>query len=193
MNWLVLILIALLVFFVSYVTYQAGKEKGEKLGCEKANWHALVKGITDPELELAWLDAVRKMYNIFTVKNSDYGRNTGAMGGVRGIALRLGDKVGRLWTLTGLSGESSVRRVQDESLVDTFLDVANYGIIGYLMITGVWPKSSVEAVIGKKAVTHLLIDAFPDLSEEARMELYAAFMTQEVVETMDASIFRVVT
>ena len=75
----------------------------------------------------------------------DYGLGNIALGGnlespedqkyaLQGIQIRLNDKINRLKNL--LKNDKSY--VEDESLEDTFIDIANYGIIGILLGKGKW-------------------------------------------------------
>ena len=75
----------------------------------------------------------------------DYGLGNIALGGnlnssddknyaLQGIQIRLNDKVNRLKNLFK-NGENFVK---DESVEDTFMDIANYGIIGLLLLKDKW-------------------------------------------------------
>ena len=70
-------------------------------------------------------------------KQLDYGPNNIAQapgGPLNGLRVRIFDKVSRINNLidTGVAPEN-------ESLRDSFLDLANYGVIGLMVIDGVWP------------------------------------------------------
>ena len=71
-------------------------------------------------------------------KQADYGPNNIAMcpiGPINGLIVRLYDKVARLSNLekTGLAP-------QNESKLDTGLDIANYGTIISMVVTERWPN-----------------------------------------------------
>ena len=69
-------------------------------------------------------------------KNADYGPKniSEAPGGpINGLTVRLYDKVARLGNLTATGSTP-----KHESIRDTFLDIANYGIIGLLVLDGKW-------------------------------------------------------
>lgn len=107
------------------------------------DWSCLATGDSgNVGLEKAWLAGVQRMYILFCKKNHDYGANNLAMGGVKGIVLRLGDKISRLWQLAGLA-ENKSAKVSNESVEDNLLDVANYGLVGYLIASGKWPKATI--------------------------------------------------
>lgn len=102
----------------------------------------------DPEILIAWLRAVQRITDTFVAKNRDYGSKNIASGWLSGVVVRIGDKTSRLWNLVLNKHENEV----DESVADTFLDLAAYGIIGYLMATDDWERSEVSQTIGLPAL-----------------------------------------
>ena len=66
---------------------------------------------------------VREMKSIFTVKNADYG-SAFRFWGIPGLVVRIGDKYLRLVQLTQRGYK---RKVEDERIPDTALDLVNYG------------------------------------------------------------------
>ena len=70
-------------------------------------------------------------------KQQDYGSTNISASGEIGVAVRLQDKVSRMRhiLLKGMRGEKGVN---NEPLVDTYQDVANYGMIGMLLNRGHW-------------------------------------------------------
>ena len=74
-----------------------------------------------------------KLNDIYIRKNKDYGDSVGKMFeklGIISIITRLGDKYNRLENLC--CKPDSERQVLDESIIDTFIDIANYAIIGLI-------------------------------------------------------------
>jgi hypothetical protein len=69
-------------------------------------------------------------------KQKDYGPKNITRFGVRGISVRLYDKVERLANLLMDRNESP----QNESLEDTFRDITNYGLIGLMLLSDEWPN-----------------------------------------------------
>lgn len=70
-------------------------------------------------------------------KQRDYGPKNiaSAPGGpVNGLMVRMYDKIARIENLnhSGVDPEN-------ESLLDSFMDLANYGIIGVMVLRGMWP------------------------------------------------------
>jgi len=71
-----------------------------------------------------------KLNEIYQAKNRDYGNSFGEMYkklGIISAITRIGDKYNRLVSL-GTKSESE-RRVKDESIKDTLMDLANYAIM----------------------------------------------------------------
>jgi len=70
-------------------------------------------------------------------KQMDYGSTNIAACGELGVAFRIQDKCSRLRNLLlkELKGDSSINH---ESLEDTYLDSANYAMIGLLLNRGLW-------------------------------------------------------
>jgi len=100
---------------------------------------------TYPIIEEEFSKTQKELYNLFSKKMMDYGLGNIALGGnlespedqkyaLQGIQIRLNDKINRLKNLLK-NGKSYV---EDESLEDTFIDIANYGIIGILLGKGKW-------------------------------------------------------
>ena len=89
----------------------------------------------------------KEMYKMFARKHMDYGLNNIALGGdlnndddkkfsLTGLCIRLTDKISRLKNLL-VNGRSFVK---GEGMEDTFIDIANYGIIGLLVGRDKWKK-----------------------------------------------------
>ena len=100
-----------------------------------------------PELAEEFQNIQEEMYEIFARKHMDYGLNNIALGGnltnqedkkfsLTGLCIRLTDKISRLKNLL-INGKNFV---EGESMEDTFIDIANYGIIGLLVGRDKWKK-----------------------------------------------------
>ena len=100
-----------------------------------------------PELSKEFKNIQEEMYEMFARKHMDYGLNNISLGGdlknpndkkfsLTGLAIRLTDKISRLRNLL-TNGKNYVK---GESMEDTFIDVANYGIIGMLVGRDKWKK-----------------------------------------------------
>ncbi len=75
---------------------------------------------------------IREMRFTFVRKNADYG-SAFLFWGIPGLVVRIGDKYLRL---TQLSKKRYKRKVQDEKIPDTALDLANYGIMLLMLLQG---------------------------------------------------------
>ena len=101
-----------------------------------------------PELSQEFQTIQKEMYEMFAAKHMDYGLNNITLGGdilnsekdkkfsLTGLAIRLTDKISRLKNLL-INGRAFVK---GEGMEDTFLDIANYGIIGLLVGRNKWKK-----------------------------------------------------
>lgn len=113
------------------------------------DWAEMATGCSgDIEIEKGWLRAAQELFELLCKKQHDYGATNIAVGGLDGIAIRISDKVSRLWKLRGLgayrdSGGSTPANT-DESLRDTLLDLADYGIIATLVNDGTWKTITLE-------------------------------------------------
>ena len=100
-----------------------------------------------PELAEEFQNIQEEMYEMFARKHMDYGLNNITLGGnltnqedkkfsLTGLCIRLTDKISRLKNLL-INGKNFV---EGESMEDTFIDIANYGIIGLLVGRDKWKK-----------------------------------------------------
>jgi hypothetical protein len=101
-----------------------------------------------PELSEEFKNIQNEQYELFARKMMDYGLNNVTLGGdivnnsedkkfsLTGLTIRLTDKINRLRNLV-VSGKQYVK---DEGMEDTFIDIANYGIIGMLVGRNRWKK-----------------------------------------------------
>ena len=75
----------------------------------------------------------KEIHETFIAKNNDYGDSVHDLFEKLGpitLATRLGDKYNRICSL--LTKGLDKQLVKSESILDTFLDLANYAIIGYI-------------------------------------------------------------
>ena len=101
-----------------------------------------------PELSEEFQNIQEEQYELFARKHLDYGLNNITLGGdtvnnsddkkfsLTGLAIRLTDKISRLRNLM-VNGRNYVK---GEGMEDTFIDIANYGIIGLLVGRDKWKK-----------------------------------------------------
>ena len=90
----------------------------------------------------------KEQYNLFAGKMLDYGLGNIALGSnlaedediqlsLTGVWLRCNDKINRLKNMLKRKGKSYV---SDEPMIDSFIDISNYGIIAQLVMRGKWKK-----------------------------------------------------
>lgn len=97
-----------------------------------------------PTIYNAYRDVVDEQFVLFCKKHLDYGMHNITAGtnldsndevefAMTGLWYRLSDKINR-WKNMIISG----RKAENETLVDTFQDITNYGIIAQLVQKGKW-------------------------------------------------------
>ena len=97
-----------------------------------------------PTIYNAYQEIVDEQFELFARKHLDYGMHNVSAGtnlensdevefAMTGLWYRLSDKINR-WKNMIISG----RKAQNETLIDTFQDVTNYGIIAQLVKRGLW-------------------------------------------------------
>jgi hypothetical protein len=82
----------------------------------------------EPENILMHRRLLQEMHELYCMKNADYGDSFHLSFEEEGMAMariRLGDKMNRFKTLT----RSETAMVQDESIRDTLIDLANYAVM----------------------------------------------------------------
>ena len=99
-------------------------------------------GQVKPEAELGFDATVRGYFNynaeLLLSKHSDYGpRNIADSPGgpINGLRVRLHDKMARINHLV-----DNQQDAVNEPLRDSFMDLANYAMIGLLVLDGKWPE-----------------------------------------------------
>lgn len=96
------------------------------------------KGVSTSEMAFNIYDIQDELVALLLKKHEDYGPKniSNAPGGpLNGLNVRMYDKLARLDNLI-----SNGKNPKNESLRDTFLDLANYAIIGLLVLDGKWEK-----------------------------------------------------
>ena len=97
-----------------------------------------------PTIYNGYKSIIDEQFELFARKHLDYGMHNVSAGtnlensdevefAMTGLWYRLSDKINR-WKNMIISG----RKAQNESLIDTFQDVTNYGIIAQLVKRGMW-------------------------------------------------------
>ena len=110
-----------------------------------------LKAVTDfektyPELSYEFQQIQREQYELFAAKMMDYGLQNIALGStlekeedinlsITGIWLRCNDKINRL---KNLLQHNKKNYVKGEAMIDSFIDISNYGIIAQLVMRDKW-------------------------------------------------------
>ncbi len=100
-----------------------------------------------PEMAKAFKDICTEQYELFCMKQVNYGPKNIAVGSdlstdedvklsLTGLWFRMNDKIERLKQLLIFGKKDYV----DESIEDSFQDVSNYGIIAQIVSRGKWGK-----------------------------------------------------
>jgi hypothetical protein len=101
---------------------------------------------TYPELAKEFQQIQREQYELFACKMMDYGLSNISLGStlekeedislsITGIWLRCNDKINRLKNLLQRNGKNYVK---GEAMIDSFIDISNYGIIAQLVMKNKW-------------------------------------------------------
>lgn len=85
----------------------------------------------------AWRDEVNQIELLFQAKHKSYGPDNISATELKGIVVRLWDKINRLRRCVL---ENNEEVLSDETLEDTLQDVADYAIIGLLLLHEIWPE-----------------------------------------------------
>lgn len=99
-----------------------------------------------PTIYEGFVQIQREQLELFAKKHLDYGMNNVSAGSnletpeevsfaITGLWYRISDKVSRWKNLT-----MSKREANNESLLDSFQDITNYGIITQLVARGMWRR-----------------------------------------------------
>ena len=102
---------------------------------------------TYPTLAKEFKKIQNEQYDLFAKKMMDYGLGNIALGSLledeedkklslTGVWLRCIDKINRLKNLL----KTGKNYVEGEGIIDSFIDIANYGIIALLVIRNKWKK-----------------------------------------------------
>lgn len=97
-----------------------------------------------PTIYDGYKSIIDEQFELFAKKHLDYGMHNVSAGtnldtqdevefAMTGLWYRLSDKINR-WKNMIISG----RKAQNETLIDTFQDITNYGIIAQLVQKGLW-------------------------------------------------------
>lgn len=88
------------------------------------------------ELDRAFQEVLQELHRLWRLKQQSYGPHNIAAFGERGCLIRANDKIQRLIRLvwSGLTNP-----LDDETIEDTWKDLANYAIMAIMCRRGEWP------------------------------------------------------
>lgn len=100
-----------------------------------------------PEMTKEFKAIQREQYELFCIKQNDYGTGNIAMGtmldtpdnirlSLTGLIVRMNDKINRLLNLVVKNGETP----ENEPISDSFKDLSVYGIMSQIVADGKWGK-----------------------------------------------------
>ena len=101
---------------------------------------------TYPHLATEFKKIQEEQYELFASKMMDYGLSNISLGStleddedvqmsLTGVWLRVNDKINRLKNMLKRKGKNYVK---DEPMIDSFVDISNYGVIAQLLLKGKW-------------------------------------------------------
>jgi hypothetical protein len=141
--------------------------EAEKLG-EPLTVPMFINGSSgNPELEMHMAKIFAEVFEVWKTKQHDYGPSNIAQMGEVGVATRANDKVQRLMHLDG-------SEAANEPIIDSWLDLCDYGAIGAAVHRGLWPKPAPRPfeVKSRNGLTEFYVDG----------ELRASVSTEAVVK-----------
>jgi len=90
-----------------------------------------------PGLERAFAEKMVKLFDLFKTKQKSYGPYNISVFGERGVVIRSNDKIQRLIRMVWQEVKNPLT---DETIEDTWGDLAVYAIIALLWRKGEWPS-----------------------------------------------------
>ena len=93
------------------------------------------------EFELNVRQVMTELGDLLIKKHKDYGPkniSNSPYGATNGLVVRMWDKIARIVNLTKHGNTTA----ENEPLEDSFKDIANYGIIGLLVLRGKWDSGN---------------------------------------------------
>lgn len=96
-------------------------------------------GLTDTVCTPRFIRTAIRAIALFDTKQNDYGPRNISEFGEMGVIVRMNDKVARIKNLCFQKGVWCPKPSANESLLDTYIDVANYALIAMMCHLGLWP------------------------------------------------------
>lgn len=180
--------VVVLLKYIKLLRYVVRDDNKSGISTVSSDWSLLSVGLTDVSIEKAWLSTVQNMFTTFVKKNHDYGSDNLALAGIPGVVIRMGDKISRLFQLSGINGKV-LAEVSSEGVKDTFLDLANYAICGYIMCSGKWPGTNTSGGnLSVKALVNLIHSMYPSMSTEDKESILSTILASEIASDLSARV-----
>jgi len=100
----------------------------------------------DIDLEHDMAHLMKEIFELWKAKQKSYGPHNISTFGLRGVVVRLWDKMQRIVRMTWNGVNNPL---PNESVRDTLLDIACYGLIATLVFDDAWPESNMQIGEGK--------------------------------------------
>ncbi len=178
-----------IVYSIYWKFYGSKRKMRKRITRLPDDWTYLATGESgDLELEYAWLRCAKRVFKLFCEKQHDYGAKNIGLGGHHGIAFRIGDKVSRYWELLGLDSDEEIDPAcDDETLMDTVMDIADYGIIAMMVENGWWPRFEIRRSFGPVAIALMLRKIYERLTSGEKAEVIELLIASEVADSIDGA------
>jgi hypothetical protein len=121
----------------SGIEYHSDSDTGTRTHSDA--FHTVIK--REVSLEVYVDSAIKELKELLLSKHRDYGPKniSDSPGGpINGLRVRMHDKLARINNLYEYMEDTKGFQPQHESLEDSFKDMANYAIIGLLVLRGKW-------------------------------------------------------
>ena len=121
----------------SGIEYHSDSDTGTRTHSDA--FHTVIK--REVSLEVYVDSAIKELKELLLSKHRDYGPKniSDSPGGpINGLRVRMHDKLARINNLYEYMEDTKGFQPQHESLEDSFKDMANYAIIGLLVLQGRW-------------------------------------------------------
>jgi hypothetical protein len=127
-----------------YKSYRNARNKSDSISdigtaTDSDSFHPIIK--REVSLEVYVDSVIKELKELLLSKHRDYGPKniSGSPGSpINGLRVRMHDKLARINNIYEYMEDTKGFQPQHESLEDSFKDMANYAIIGLLVLRGKW-------------------------------------------------------
>ena len=105
---------------------------------ETKRYELIVNGSSGSELiETEMAALLLTLFEVFKKKQASYGKGNISKFGERGVFIRMHDKMERLYNMVWYGKDNPLN---DETVDDTYMDLADYALIALLVRSGAWDR-----------------------------------------------------